>query len=91
MSTFIKQGLTLKLNTGVSLGSASLTEIDYLSPDGQRGHWTASVDTTNVVYNIGNNEITTPGYWEFQSHVVLSGLHYYGDVVRILFEETLGG
>ena len=83
MSVFVNQGLlTLTLETGIDLTTASLLQIKYKSPAGTRGTFAGTlVGTTKIKYDFVNDEITPAGMWSFQSYVEIGGLKAYGNIV----------
>lgn len=91
MAIFKNQGYTsITVDTGVNLTSATTTRINYTKPNGQTGHFTATVtDTTKLTYQFANNDLDSIGVWKFQAYVVIGGLNAYGEIVTQKIEKPL--
>ena len=91
MSVFKTQGyLTLILDTGIDITSATTTNIKYKDPTGATGTFTGTLSgTTKILYQLTNSSIITPGTWEFQTYVVIGGLDAFGEVTMITFDNIL--
>lgn len=80
--------LTIKLETGLDISSATVKKINYKKPDGTIGSWTASADgTTKLSYSITANDINQVGIWKMQAFVTIAGKDAYGDTVDVDFKE----
>lgn len=75
--------LTLKLDTGTNVTSATVKQILFKKPDGTTGQWNATLEGTTVLtYAVGNNDLDQDGYWEFQAYVEIGSLKGFGLIVR---------
>ncbi len=86
------EGLQLKLNTGVDLSDANVTNIHYKKPSGATGSFTgASSDTYYVVYTTAANDIDEDGEWEFQAYVENStaGYKLRGQINKVRVYEAI--
>ena len=81
--------LTISLDTGQSLSSATVTKILYKKPNGVKGEWTATVSGTSVQYDVTNTDIDVPGTWQFQAYVEFSGEIGRGEIVTQTFQTHL--
>jgi hypothetical protein len=86
MSYYKGQTLTVRLSTGISLASATVTRILYKKPSGTKSFWAASVDAQDLVYE---TVIDEEGTWEFQSYVVTGGDTFMGEIVKQHFENNI--
>jgi hypothetical protein len=91
MSQYFKgQGLlTLSLDTGLSLASASNLKILYTKPDGTKSSWVATANGTKVEKNLSNTDIDQAGTWQLQSYIEISGEKGYGVIESIEFKNSL--
>lgn len=92
MSELFKEQSLLELSapTGLDdLNMASVTEIHYRKPSGAKGAWTATIDGTNLIYDLQNGDIDEPGKWIFQAYVVNGGLKGYGALKARFFQNHL--
>lgn len=92
MSNIFKgQGyLTITLDTGINISTATTTNIKYKKPDGSSGSFTGSLSgTTKITYQCDDSSLDMAGYWDFQSHVVIGGVTAFGNPASVLVEETL--
>jgi len=79
---FKQQGLlTIKLDTGYDLSLATVHKIFYQKPDKTTGEWTATVNGTELVYEVQNTDIDQKGTWKFQSYIEAGGRKGYGEIV----------
>jgi len=83
--------LTVKLETGLTITSATVKKILYRKPDGTTGFWTATADgTTKLAYEVNlATDIDQAGIWKLQTFVTLSGKDGYGDIVEVDFKGPL--
>jgi hypothetical protein len=86
MSLFKGQTVTIRLNTGIDLSSATTTRILYKKPSGTKGYWAATTDSQTLVYE---HTIDEEGIWELQSYVVIAGDTFYGDIAKQHFENNI--
>lgn len=91
MSIFVNQGYyLLTLETGIDISTASTKEILYKKPNGTTGAWTATLEgTTQVKYQMDNDDLDMAGSWTFQAYVVIGGLDAYGALFSIEVKETI--
>lgn len=87
---FKGQGLlTLSLDTGISLASATNPKILYVKPDGTKSSWVATINGTKVEKDLSNTDIDQAGVWQVQSYVEISGEKGFGEIESIEFNNTL--
>jgi hypothetical protein len=80
--------LTIKLETGLDISSASVKKINYKKPNGTIGSWVATVDgTTKLSYNVNQGDINQSGKWKMQAFVTIGGKDGYGDSVEVDFKK----
>lgn len=90
MSLYTEQSfLTLRLKTGVDLNAGTNQVILYKKPDGTTGSWPATVDETDLLYNVQNGNIDQAGTWEFQGRIELGGRKAFSEKVRLDFHPNL--
>lgn len=83
MSVFVNQGyLTISLDTGISLASASSPRIYYTKPDGTDGYWSGSISGTAIQKTLDNDDLDQPGIWAFQAYCTIGGLAAWGEIVK---------
>ena len=84
MKIFAGQSLlTLKLDTGTDVSTATVKRILYKKPSGAQGAWDAtSVEALTILtYDVEDNDLDEQGHWRFQAYVEIGGLKGYGQVV----------
>jgi hypothetical protein len=87
---YINTGLiTVELDTGLDLSSATVSKILYKKPDGKRGEWTATVDEKMLTYEPSNTDINQAGTWQFQAYVEIGGEIGRGEIVTQTFQPHL--
>jgi hypothetical protein len=91
MSIFVNQGYyLLTLETGIDISAASTKQIKYKKPDGTTGNWTATLQgTTQLKYQMDNDDLNIAGMWTFQAYVVIGGLDAYGGLLSIEVKQTI--
>ena len=83
-------GLQLKLNTGVDITSATVSNVHYRKPSGATGSFTGAVTGTYYVsYTLQTNDIDEMGEWEFQSYVEKSTWKLRGNIAKVRAVEAL--
>jgi len=84
MNIFVGQGLlTLKLNMGSDISTASTKRILYKKPSGTTGYWAATLDgITTLSYDLSNSDLNEAGIWTFQGYIVIGGRAGYGNPVQ---------
>lgn len=84
--------LQLELRTGLDLSFASNAEIRYKKPDGETGHFPATIDTGRhgvMFYNVQSaNDIDQTGDWTIWAYAEFpSGNVVYGEATYFTVEE----
>lgn len=80
---FVDQSyLAIELDTKRDLTGATVTQILYKKPNGERGEWEASVSGTELHYAVQNDDLDVRGTWEFQTYVVIGDRKGYGEIFR---------
>jgi hypothetical protein len=83
--------LSITLDTGIDLSTATELFILYRKPDGTKGQWTATqFETTKVDHALNEAEkIDLIGLWKFQAYVKIGALEGYGDIVSYDFKPNI--
>ena len=90
MAIFKNQDLlTLTLQTGIDVSSASAAVVLYKKPSGTTGSWTATVSGNNVIYDVQPGDLDESGSWSIQPKVTIGGEIGYGDIKPMLVLDTL--
>lgn len=91
MSIFTTQGLlTLTLETGTDISTATVLRINYKKPGGASGYFTGTlVGTTQIRYQFTDTDLDRAGLWKFQAYVEIGGLNAFGDIVEYEVKKTL--
>lgn len=91
MDIYTAQGyLTLTLDTGIDLSTATETKIVSKSPSGSVIEFNASVvESTKLRYNFTDSDITEFGNWQFQAKITIDGRTGLGQIVKQLFKNKL--
>lgn len=85
---FKGQTISLSLNTSQSLAGMQ-GYILVKKPNGVTESWAASIDGTNVVYDISDTDIDVAGVWEVQAYATDGSEHKYGQLNVIEFRTPL--
>jgi hypothetical protein len=86
----IKSTIQITLDTGEDVTTATTKQILYKDPAGRAGAWTATVvNTTYLRYSTTTTDAIIPGMWKLQTHAIVGGNTYHGDVVKIEFFKIL--
>ena len=87
---FKGQGLlTISLDTGITLTSATNPKILYIKPDGTKGSWSATINGMKVEKDLANTDIDQAGTWQFQSYIEIGGEKGFGEIESIEFNNPL--
>lgn len=88
---FVNQSLlSLSAPTGYDdLASADETKILYRKPSGITGSWNATVNGTDLTYNLVDGDIDERGMWQFQSYVLVGTLKGFGNLRSKFFKNPL--
>ena len=91
MAIFKDQGLlTIELDTGYDITSATSAKILYQKPDGTTGEFVgAASDTTKISYSLVDGDIDQAGTWIFQSFVTIGGRNGYGGKAYVAVQGNL--
>lgn len=82
--------LDITLQTNVDLTGATVTDINYLKPGGDRGTWSGSAfDTTKIKYEVQPGDIDEFGLWKLQAEITIGGRTGLGEIVEWQIEEIL--
>lgn len=81
--------LTIYLDTGIDLTSATVTKIKYIKPNGVTGEWTATVSGTALTYDVSNTDIDVSGTWQFQAYIEIGGEIGRGEIVTQTFNKPI--
>ena len=68
MTVFVGDLIHISMNSGIDLSDKTLT-INYFSPEGIIGSWSATVDSTNhnlAKYITNSSDLSTEGVWKLQ-------------------------
>lgn len=86
MKTFIRDTITLLLNTGKDLSTYTDHMIKYRNPDGTTGYWNASICPldSNCIQTIVNEELLVPGKWIVQAFTTDGASRYHGEFAEFL-------
>ena len=90
MSVFQSQSyLTISLETGIDLSTATRPEILFVRPDGTKGKWTGTVSGTKITYNLKGGDINQVGNWRFQAKCIIDSRVALGGVANQVFQTNL--
>jgi hypothetical protein len=81
--------LTITLDCGTDLTSATTTRILYRKPSGGTGYWTASASGTELSYTLNDNDIDESGTWQLQGYVIIGGKTAYSEIINKQFNEPI--
>lgn len=81
--------LEIRLDTKYTLTGAINLKILYVKPDGTKGEWTGNATGTEIVYQVGANDIDVPGDWQVQAYFEKDGRKAFGTVRVIKFSDNL--
>lgn len=80
--------LTIELDTGYDLTSATDPKIHYRKPDGSTvGNWVATKSGTKISYALQTGNIDQAGEWSFHATFIDGGKKGYSDKITILFHQ----
>lgn len=90
MSIYKDQSLlTIILETGLSLTTATDPKILYKKPDGTTGFFTATIARTKLTYDVQNGDLDQTGVWQLQASVQIGERTGLGDITKIKVEPSL--
>lgn len=82
--------LTIELDTGYDISSATSAKILYQKPDGTTGEFVGSVsDTTKISYSVADGDLDQSGTWIMQAYVEISSRKGYGAKAYVTLESNL--
>lgn len=84
-----QSNLTLELETGISLGSATLFEVLYKDPAGNKGQWPGTVNSTKINCTVQPAYLTSAGTWSVQAKAVFPTGVSYGAIATFTVEERV--
>jgi len=67
--------LKIRLDTKISLATATTLQIKYKKPSGATGTWTAAIDPvypTRIYYDLATTSIDENGIWTLWSYVIFN-------------------
>lgn len=76
--------ITIELETGVDLTSASAEVILYKKPNGNTGEWTATVSGTKLTYEFAEGDLNQAGTWRLQGSMIIDSRRAYTDAVNMV-------
>jgi hypothetical protein len=77
------KGVTLTLDTGIDISSATLCQINFKKPTGETGNWNGRViGTTKITCVMDDEDLDSPGTWKFQAYVEMGDSELYGETVE---------
>ena len=76
-------GVRIELETSSDLSGATLTEIKYKKPGGDKGVWAATVDGTKIYYVTTADELDKRGVLQVQAHVTGAGFDLLGETAKV--------
>ena len=77
-------GTKIRLDCGEDISTATKCEIKFHSPAGLRGTWTASQETTSIIFYVTQAEdINEAGRWWFQAYVEMPSRKLYGKTAML--------
>lgn len=83
------QDYRINLETSIALGGSTLTKILYRSPNGTKGEWVATVNGTQLYYDVPADINNIAGLWWFESYAEISGSKYIGDLAQLNIIDTI--
>ena len=90
MAIFKNQGLlTITLECGIDVSSASSALVLYKKPSGTTGSWTGTATGTTVVYDVEDGDLNEAGTWKVQPKVTIGGEDGYGDIKPLVVSEPI--
>lgn len=81
--------LTITLDCGTSVASATTSRILYRKPSGTTGYWTATASGTELSYTLVDGDIDESGVWQIQAYAVIGGKKAYGEIINKQFNEPI--
>lgn len=83
-SVFVGQSLfEIRLDTKRDLTGISIAKIQYIKPDKSVGAWDATIEGTELVYQVQTNDIDQVGPWDFRAYIEdVTGRKGYGVYFR---------
>lgn len=89
-ATYNTQGyLTIRLDTGISLATATDPKIVYIKPNGAKGEWVATISGTHLEYAAANDTFDVVGQWSVQAYVLIDGRNAFGKIAAINIAKKL--
>jgi hypothetical protein len=92
MSVYVGQDLlTITMETGYDLSTATVKEVHYTKPDGTYGTWNTNItySGTAMIYDVQDADIDQEGKWYFQPYIEVSGQAAWGKKASIKFINPL--
>lgn len=81
--------LTITLDCGTTVTSATTARILYRKPSGATGFWTATASGTELSYTLVNGDIDESGTWQLQGYTVIGGKTAYSEIINKQFNEPI--
>jgi hypothetical protein len=83
-------GIKLIAECGTDITSATTRQILYRKPDGTRGAWTATQESsTSISYTVVSGDIDFTGDLQIQAYVITPTWTLYGDIARLTVLDVL--
>lgn len=82
--------LTIELDTGYNISSASEVKILYQKPNATKGEWVGTVtENTKISYAVQADDLDMAGTWVLQSYAVIGGKKGYGAFAYMDVQENI--
>jgi hypothetical protein len=85
----LQEYLLLKLDTGISMSTATNKRILAKSPTGVVSEFSASSDGNYLVYSFDAASFNDEGVWQLQASAEIDAKKIYGQIVSINVKRTL--
>ena len=91
MAVYVNQSyLTITIDTGIDISTASAQYINFMRPDGTKGQWDASISGTTVLsYDVQDGDLNKSGVWRLQGEFVIGGRTGFTDPVDLVVKKEL--
>ena len=84
-------GVRIELETSSDLSGATLTEIKYKKPGGEKGTWAATADGTKIYFvTTVVGDLDTRGILQVQAHVSGVGFDLLGETAEVQIHPPWG-
>lgn len=83
--------LTLELETGVDLSTASSVRINYRKPSGTTGYWSATGTGTKATYNVQVGDLNEAGTWRLQVEATIAARVGFSNPINLVVNNLFIG